>query len=93
MRVSMVSIFLVGGALVLGACSATVEPVNLTMAERAGQCSADSELVPTGSQTGDPRDDYRCRSGGHTRGTSASAVSDGGATRVSAVDRALRRGY
>ncbi len=93
MRVSMVSILLAGGMLALGACSATVEPVNLTLAERAGQCAADSELIPTGAQTGDPRQDYRCRSGGHRRETSASSVSDGGASRVSPVDRSLRRGY
>lgn len=85
MRVSIVSICLAGGFLALAACSATVEPVNLTLAERADQCHADSELVPTGSQTGDPRQDFRCRSGGHTRGNareSAGVVGYGAQTSV-----------
>ena len=85
MRFPMVPILLAGGALALGACSATVEPVNLTLAERADQCHADSELVPTGSQTGDPRKDFRCRSGGHTRGNaseSAGVVGYGAQTSV-----------
>ena len=93
MRVSMTSIVLAGAVLALGACSASVETVDLTLAERAEQCSADSELVRTGSQTGDTRQDYRCRSGGHRRETSASSVNDGGANRISPVDRSLRRGY
>lgn len=87
MRVSIVSICLAGGLLALGACSSTVEPVNITLAERADQCHADSELVPTGSQTGDPRKDFRCRSGGHTRGTasdSAGVVGYGAQTSVRA---------
>ena len=87
MPVSMVSILLAGGSLALGACSATVEPVDLTLAERAEQCSADSELVRTGSQTGDARRDYRCMSGGHTRGTareSAGVVGYGAQTSVRA---------
>jgi hypothetical protein len=85
MRVSIVPILLAGGLLALGACSASVEPVNLTLAERAEQCSADSELVPTGSQTGDPRRDYRCMSSGHTRGNareSAGVVGYGAQTSV-----------
>lgn len=92
MRVSMVFL-LAGGMLALGACSTSVEPVNLTMAERAAQCSADSELVPTGRQSGDLRQDYRCRSGGHSR-----PVRESGATRAGerqaahAVDRVLRGG-
>lgn len=85
MRVSMVSILLVGGMLALGACSATIEPVNLTMAERAEQCSADSELVPTGSQTGDPRRDYRCMSGGHTRGNARDSAGVVGYGRQSTI--------
>jgi len=85
MRVSMVSILLTGGTLALGACSTTVEPVNLTMAERAGQCSADSELVRTGSQTGDPRQDYRCRSGGHRRGNASDSAGVVGYGRQSTI--------
>lgn len=87
MRVSMVSIVLAGGALALGACSASVEPVDLTLAERAEQCAADSELIPTGQQTGDPRRDYRCLSGGHRRGNateSAGVVGYGRQTSVAA---------
>ena len=85
MRTSTVSIVLAAGTLALGACSSTVEPVNLTMAERADQCHADSELVPTGQQTGDPRQDFRCRSGGHNRGNareSAGVVGYGAQTSI-----------
>lgn len=85
MRVSVISIGLVGGLLALGACSASVEPVNLTLAERADQCHADSELVPTGSQTGDPRRDYRCRSGGHARGNASDSAGVVGYGRQTSV--------
>lgn len=87
MRASMVSVLLAAGALALAACSTTVEPVSLTLAERAGQCAADSELVPTGQQTGDPRQDYRCLSGGHNRGNareSAGVVGYGRQTTIAA---------
>ena len=85
MRASMVPILLAGGALVLGACGATVEPVNLTLAERAAQCAADSELIPTGQQTGDPRQDYRCLSGGHNRGNARESAGVVGYGRQSAI--------
>ena len=85
MRVSIVSICLAGGLLALGACSATVEPVSLTLAERADQCHADSVLVETGSQTGDPRQDYRCRSGGHARGNATDSAGVVGYGRQSSL--------
>lgn len=59
MRVSIISILLAGGMLVLGACSTTAEP--LTLAERTEQCvGRGDELSRTGRQTGDARQDYRC---------------------------------
>jgi hypothetical protein len=85
MRVSIVSILLAGGALVVGACSPTVESAELTMAERAALCSADSSLVPTGAQSGDARQDYRCLSGGHTRGNARDSAGVVGYGRQSSV--------
>ena len=85
MRVSIISILLAGGTLALGACSATVESANLTLAERAQQCSADSVLVSTGQQTGDVRNDYRCRSGGHTSGNARESAGVIGYGRQSSI--------
>jgi len=59
MRSSMISILLAGGMLFLGACSTTAVP--LTLAERAEQCAGLGHgLIPTGSQTGDAKQDYKC---------------------------------
>ncbi len=65
MRALIVSSLLAGGMLILGGCATTpAEPSNLTLAERAEQCSNGSELVPTGRQTGDVRVDFRCKNEG-----------------------------
>jgi hypothetical protein len=77
MRVSMVSVVLSAGIFALGACSASVGSADLTLAERAAQCSADSELVPTGQQTGDTRRDFRCQSRGHLRGNARDSAGLG----------------
>jgi hypothetical protein len=58
-----VSILLAGGMLVLGACSTSVEPRTMTLAERTSQCErVRAATVPTGRQTGNARNDYQCRS-------------------------------
>ncbi len=96
MRVSTVSILLAGGMLALGACSTSVEPQNLTLAERTEQCQRlpRAEIAPTGRQTGDARQDYECRSvhagGWHDRRDRN--VGSAGAARSAATDRALRGG-
>lgn len=61
MRVPTLTLLLAGGALALGACSATTGPVDMAQAE-ANPCPRGSELVPTGHNTGDARQDYECRS-------------------------------
>jgi|GEM_PF-4576080 len=59
MRSSIASILLAGGLLALGACSTPTGP--LTLAERTEQCRGrDAGIVPTGRETGDARQDYRC---------------------------------
>lgn len=61
MRISIVSSLLAGGMLALAACSTPSGP--LTLAERIEQCDGrDAAAVPTGRQTGDARQDYRCES-------------------------------
>lgn len=61
MRVPMVSIFLTGGVLALGAC-APIDSSPMTLAERTEQCQRlGTGLDPTGRETGDARQDYRCR--------------------------------
>lgn len=86
MRVSIISILLAGGVLVLGACSTTAEP--LTLAERTEQCAGPGdELIPTGRQTGDARQDYRCkRSVRHADNRSLARTNLNGA-----IDRSLRQ--
>lgn len=70
MRSSIVSILLAGGMLALGACSTPTGP--LTLAERTEQCDGrDAATVPTGRQTGDARQDYRCSSSYATVAASA----------------------
>ncbi|HYC68376.1 hypothetical protein [Brevundimonas sp.] len=87
MRVSITSILLAGGMLVLGACSTTAEP--LTLAERTERCAGPGdELIPTGRQTGDARQDYRCERGFRHEGNRSLAR----ASLNSAVDRSLRQG-
>lgn len=88
MRASVISILMAGGMLVLGACSITAEP--LTLAERTEQCTGPGdELIPTGRQTGDARQDYRCkRSFRHADSRNLARTSLNGA-----IDRSLRQGY
>ena len=82
MRSSMASILLAGGMLALGACSTPTGP--LTLAERTEQCRGrDSVAVPTGRQTGDARQDYRCESIYASVGSSATYTGQ-------RVDRARR---
>ena len=89
MRASIVSIFLAGGMLALGAC-APVESGPMTLAERTEHCERlGTSLAPTGRETGDARQDYRCRNihattYGHGRQNSAESVSG--------RDRILRSG-
>lgn len=88
MRVSIVSILLAGGMIALGACSTSVDPGDLTVAERAEICrGVRGEITATGRQTGDVRQDYRCRSR-HAR-AEANVTSDG-AARSTAIDRGLQ---
>ena len=88
MRASIISILLAGGMLVLGACSTTAEP--LTLAERTEQCAGlGDELIPTGRQTGDARQDYRCK-------RSVRSYADRNLARTSlnsAIDRSQTQGY
>lgn len=94
MRVSVVSIFLAGGMLALGAC-ATTETRTMTLAERTAQCELRrAEITPTGRQTGDARQDYECRSA-HGLGRHDARDRNTGNTstgRDTAIDRALRTG-
>ena len=56
-----VSIILAGGMLALGAC-ASLDATPMTLAERTEHCDRlGSSLEPTGRETGDARQDYRCR--------------------------------
>ena len=87
MRVSIVSIFLAGAMLTLGAC-ATVESTPMTLAERAEQCSR-TGLAPTGRETGDARHDYRCQ-GASALGYGEGARSDGRA--AAGREKVLRQG-
>lgn len=93
MRVSIVSILLAGGMLAMGAC-ASLEPSNLTLAEQTARCPGiGSRAVPTGRETGNVRQDYRCESVHARANRGDNGVSDAGAQRSAAVDRSLRRGY
>ena len=85
MRVAIVSIGLAGGMLALGACG-TVEPGNLTLAERAQICGGRThfDVTPTGRHTGDVRQDYRC---GGRHGRNEANVTGHGAARSAAIDR------
>ncbi|NJC40264.1 hypothetical protein GGQ87_000522 [Brevundimonas alba] len=83
MRVSIVSIVLAGGMLVLGACSTVQEPD--AMAVTDARCRGRAEAIPTGRQTGDVRQDYRCRS------VHASNYRPNSGRNV-AIDRALSSG-
>jgi hypothetical protein len=59
MRASTASIILVGGMLALGACA---QSGPMTLAERTEHCERlGSSLEATGRQTGDARQDFRCR--------------------------------
>ena len=74
MRSSIASILLAGSMLTLAGCSTPTGP--LTLAERTEQCRGrDSVTVPTGRQTGDARQDYRCDS---TYASVASSATDTG---------------
>jgi hypothetical protein len=90
MRVSIVSVFLAGGILALGACSTAGEPPTMTLAERTRQCERviGNELVPSGRETGNPRNDYDCRSR-HAASYRPSTSGSGGPRSVGAA-RALR---
>ena len=87
MRVSIVSIILAGGMLALGAC-ATADSTPMTLAELADKCQR-TGVVPTGRQTGDARQDYRCRS---IQATTYGHGSQNSAERASARDKILRSG-
>jgi hypothetical protein len=89
MRIPTVTILLAGGMLALGACSTSITPADMAMAEAeaAHPCPGRSELVPTGRTTGDPRQDYRCRSV-HTMSRERAARNASGG-RNQAIDRAL----
>lgn len=59
MRSSIASILLAGSMLALAGCSTPTGP--LTLAERTEQCRGrNATTVPTGRETGDARQDYRC---------------------------------
>ena len=61
MRVMMASIVLAGGLLTLGGCSTSADAPALTLAERTELCRrAGVKTIPTGRETGDARQDYRC---------------------------------
>jgi hypothetical protein len=92
MRVPIVSVFLAGGMLALGACSTTAQPEVMTMAERAAQCRGSAELTPTGRSTGNPRHDYSCV-GRHDQRSARESGAGAGGGLSTAVDRSLRRGY
>lgn len=90
MRVSIVAIILAGGMLALGAC-ASVDRSPMSLAERTEHCERQrSGIEPTGRETGDARQDYRCRS------FHANAPREGrpayAGSRNAAIDRALRSG-
>lgn len=89
MRASIVSIFLAGGMLALGACAPTTERAE--MADLPDCPYPQSRQVPTGRSTGDARQDHECQSyhvspPREVRGRSASTEAN------AAVDRSLRRG-
>jgi hypothetical protein len=92
MRVSLVFSLLVGGMLALAACSTSVDPRTMTVAERTEQCRnmIRAKIIPTGRQTGDARHDYECTSI-HARPDMPNVVS-GASARSTATDRALRGG-
>ena len=89
MRVSIVSIILASGMLTLGAC-APVDSSPMTLAERTEHCERlGTSLAPTGRQTGDARQDYRCR---NIQATTYGHGRQNSAERVSARDKILRSG-
>ncbi len=89
MRVSIVSIVLAGGMLTLGAC-APLDTSPMTLAERTEHCERlGSGLEPTGRETGDARQDYRCRNI-HATTYAAHGRNDG--ARSVEIDKVLRRG-
>jgi len=87
MRVPTLTLLLVGGALALGACSATTGPVDMARAE-VDPCPPRTNLVPTGRNTGDASKDYECRGihAGLHRDTNARNAAS---RRNAAIDRAL----
>lgn len=90
MRVSILSIVFAGGLLALGACSPLDRP-EMTLAERAEQCErTGAQVVPTGRQTGNARNDYDCRSR-HAPSYRPSTTGSGGPRSVGQA-RALRGG-
>ena len=61
MRASILPIILAGGVLALGAC-APIDSGPMTLAERTEHCERlRAGMAPTGRQTGDARQDYRCQ--------------------------------
>ena len=92
MRNSIAPVFLAGGLLVLGACSPSTGSADLAQAAPADLCTRPgSRPVPTGRQTGDVRQDYRCSSA-HAQLNRETGVRRHGSQLSSAVDRSLRRG-
>ncbi len=87
MRVPTFTLLLAGGALALGACSATTAPVDMARAE-ANPCPPRSELVPTGRNTGDARQDFKCRSR-HYNPVRDTNARNAASYRNQAIDRAL----
>ncbi len=95
MRVSIVSMVLVGGMLALGGCSTVAEPGQMTLAERTEQCrQVRTDIAPTGRQTGDARNDYDCRTLHAIDRHDAGDRKDvrGSAARAAGRSRALRNG-
>ena len=89
MRVSIVSIFLAGGTLALGAC-APLESGPMTLAERTEHCQRlGTDIAATGRQTGDARQDYRCR---RLHATTYGHGGRNAAERSAGREKILRRG-
>lgn len=85
MRASI--IILAGGLLALGACAQTSP---MTLAERTEHCDRlHSSVEPTGRQTGDARQDYRCR---NIHATTYGHGRQNSSERASARAKVLRSG-
>ena len=93
MRVPATSILLGGALLALGACTSVDPAGQLTAAELAAVCgpAPRTQAVPTGRESGEVRQDHRCRAI-HADGGFLSRRDrnvDTGAGRSAAIRRAL----